>query len=776
MGNHLFKALLFISLWVAEKSSAQMLVCGQDNFYQLGSSNCIWRYNATNLANPTGFSPFFPGSAVGLAIAPNFFNNGPNPTFYTTVNGVFYYYNGSSFVSTGHIASSTNIGGSGNFIYSFNSAGQVAKYNGTGPSTIIATYTNLANSAVQDIVGDANNNFYLIKSSNPSSLNVYNAAGTLISSYPIVSASNTLPFTDGFTINKSWVTIGNNRGQLSNNSLSMTVSFFMGCGGATDLATCPEESYLVPAIRAVPSATLPCNGGTITLTSDDLSNSQTYVWSGPGIVGSTTSQSIVANVAGVYSRTMSTIAGVPDVSTFTVYQGNQLPLQVVASSTLKCDYDAPVTFTVTGLGNYTWSPSTSLSSSTGSIVNASPIAVTNYMISGSLNGCVGSTVITITAAAAIPTPSITVPNPSICIGSSALVSTNASSLNIQWSPGTYSSNFVIVTPSVSTVYTLVLSNAIGCSKTATADIIVATFPNFTAAASQTKICEGTSVNLNMTGASSYTVYPGNLNGASVSLNPLAATVYTVVGANWICSTTQQVFIDVMPLPQFSVVSSVSQICEGQSVSISLSGNGNTYTLLPGNASGTTFAVSPQTSLVYTVVASNRSCTATQQLPLTVNALPQLTVSSSAAEICVGESAVITVAGANSYSWTNGPNTAQYQVSPASTTTYQVSGSSSDGCNNTTTFVQRVSECTGIENTASAGAVRFYPNPGNGQIEVEANSVPNTARIEVRNYLGQVVLASTISESIDISAFTKGVYVVSVLDNATTLYHVKYVLQ
>lgn len=774
------------SFILIQQNVAQASSCGSDNFYELGTNNCIWTYTATNPSSPNGFNPSTPSGAVGLAIGPNFFAASPAITFYTVLNGIYYYYNGSTFVSTGHSSGGTgfdNPGGSANYIYNIASNGQVSRYNGTGPATIIATYTNFTGGNVsQDIAGDANDNYYIVKTSAPASISCYNSASNLIASYPLINVPGNAVNSLGFSINKGYVTLspqiggGAISGRLLNNEINFGPGFQLACGGAIDMATCPDESYLVPAIRGVPSGSLPCNGGTITLSSDDLSNSQTYSWSGPGIVGAANSQSIAVNATGVYTRTMVTIGGITDISTFTVFQGNWSPLLAVASSTIKCDYDAPVSITVSGLDNYVWSPAVSLSSSTGSAVAASPVSTTNYTVSGTLNGCVGSTVITIAAAAAIPPPTISVPNPSICVGNQGLLSTTAGSLNVVWNPGSYTTNFIIVTPSVSTTYSLVTSNTLGCSKTATADIVVVNYPNFTATASQTKICEGANVNLNMTGASSYTVFPGNLNGASVSLNPLAATVYTVVGANWNCSTTQQVFIDVMSLPQFSASSSVTQICEGQSAIVSTSGSGNTYTLLPGGIGGYTFAVSPQASIVYTIVASNQSCTATQQLPITVNALPQLSVSSSAAEICVGESAIITAAGAITYTWTNGVNTAQQQVSPATTTIYQVSGSSSEGCQNTITIEQRVSACTGVEKRTSEGSTRFYPNPGQGIIEVEVNSAPVTARVEVRNYLGQLVYTSDLSERIDISAFEKGIYIVSVVDGSSTLYHTKYVLQ
>ena len=784
MKNKSFLSAVF-TLATFQISFAQAPICGQDHFYEMGTANCIWRYSITNTSTPNGANPVLPNGALGLAIGPNFFSANPATTYYTVLNGNYFYYNGTSFVNTGHSAGGTgfdNPGGSANFIYNLNSAGQVSKYNGTGSATVITTHTILAGTGIsQDIAGDANDNYYIVKTSSPASISCFNSASSLIATYALLNLPGTGSFSHGFSLNKGYLTVspqvsgGAAIGRLSNNVIEFGPLFQLACGGAVDMATCPIESYLVPAIRGVPSASLPCNGGTIALTSDDPSNSQTYAWSGPGIVGTGTSQSITVNSTGVYTRTMSTIAGVADVSTFTVYQGNWLPLQVVASSTVKCDYDAAVTLSVSGLGNYIWSPAASLSSATGSLVSASPVTTTNYTITGAANGCVGSTIVTV-AAAPLASPVIVSPSNSICIGATALLAGNGGSYTMQWLPSNLTGSFLILSPTVTSTYSLVLSNAIGCSKTATATIEVFNYPNFTATASQAKICLGESAGITMSGASSYTVMPGNLNGAQVAVMPSASTQYTISGANWICSTTQQVFIDVMPLPQFSVSSSVNQICAGQSASISASGNGNTYTLLPGNLSGNAVVVNPTASQVYTMVASNQSCTANQTVALAVNPLPHVVIGTSKMELCVGESAELLAVGASNFTWTNGNTGSQLQASPVTTTTYQVQGLGNNGCVGTGSLVLKVNECTGIEKFADVGSIRFYPNPGNGQIEIEANSVPKTARIEVRNYLGQVVFESSISESIDITAFAKGVYVVSVLDNTTTLYHVIFVLQ
>src|SRR5204862_2934084 len=86
------------------------------------------------------------------------------------------------------------------------------------------------------------------------------------------------------------------------------------------------------------------------------------------------------------------------------------------------------TLTASGANTYTWSPSTSLSATTGSSVTANPNATTTYTIVGDLNGCTGSTQVTVTVNP-IPVVTVTTPDP-ICSGQSVTLTANGA--------GTYS--------------------------------------------------------------------------------------------------------------------------------------------------------------------------------------------------------------------------------------------------------------------------------------------------------------------------------------------------
>ena len=85
---------------------------------------------------------------------------------------------------------------------------------------------------------------------------------------------------------------------------------------------------------------------------------------------------------------------------------------------------------------------------------------------------------------------------------------------------------------------------------------------------------------------------------------------------------------------------------------------------------------------YDTLQSSTMCDSIIETTLAVNPLPVITTSTDTT-ICPGNIAIISANGANTYSWDNGLGAGQSQnVSPAGTTTYIVTGTSSSGCSDT----------------------------------------------------------------------------------------------
>ncbi len=177
----------------------------------------------------------------------------------------------------------------------------------------------------------------------------------------------------------------------------------------------------------------------------------------------------------------------------------------------------------------------------------------------------------------------------------------------------------------------------------------------------------------------------SLNGSTGSINLSASSSgtytikYTSPGAPCNSSTNQTITINALP----TVYAGVDQnICSGESVT--LTGQGaSTYSWNQGVQDGVPF--SPTSTKTYTVTGTNNvtSCSNTDQVTVTVNSLPTINLTPDDNSICNGSSTVITASGGTSYSWNHGLSaTPSHTVSPSTTTTYVVTGTDGNNCENT----------------------------------------------------------------------------------------------
>lgn len=198
------------------------------------------------------------------------------------------------------------------------------------------------------------------------------------------------------------------------------------------------------------------------------------------------------------------------------------------------------------------------------------------------------------------------------------------------------------------------------------------------------------------------------------------------------------------------------ICAGQTMTLTASG-ANTYTWNTSSTSHT-ISVSPATSTSYTVNGlGTNGCIGSAIRQVSVNALPNLSVSASPTLICKGESATLTVTGANSYTWSNSSTGNSITVSPSVTTTYTVEGTGSNGCSKTATYTQSVNICTGLETLPDPAFAQAYPNPFINELYIDA---PMPVSFTIVNVLGVVMYSGHIertTEAIDTSQFPSGVY-------------------
>ncbi len=152
------------------------------------------------------------------------------------------------------------------------------------------------------------------------------------------------------------------------------------------------------------------------------------------------------------------------------------------------------TLNASGASTYSWSPNTSINSTTGSQVIVNPLASSTYTVIGTdINGCTSSAISNVTVYLQ-PSISITPANAIICLGSSIVLNANgAGIINYTWSPNisisSTTGSSVIVNPSSNINYTVVGTDANQCTSQALSSIKIETIivPTFQLPAA---ICQG----------------------------------------------------------------------------------------------------------------------------------------------------------------------------------------------------------------------------------------------------------------------------------------------
>lgn len=204
-----------------------------------------------------------------------------------------------------------------------------------------------------------------------------------------------------------------------------------------------------------------------------------------------------------------------------------------------------------------------------------------------------------------------------------------------------------------------------------------------------QVCPGQTVNLNSSLWGSYLWSTGSTNSSIQVTQPGTYWLQVTRGG---CITRDTIVIthSIAPVIQMNYD---AVVCLGDTVHLSASGADSyswTGNGLQSNTGNTVTAVPAWAGVhSYTVAGKANGCTTTKQVNVQVNPKPDVSVSSPESSVCFGKSMTITAYGAQSYSWSpsaglSSTTGATVAAGPDTTTTYTITGISSQGCVNTTT--------------------------------------------------------------------------------------------
>lgn len=271
-----------------------------------------------------------------------------------------------------------------------------------------------------------------------------------------------------------------------------------------------------------------------------------------------------------------------------------------------------------------------------------------------------------TACATSSSSSITVSssNSVICSGTTVTLTLNGAN-SYTWSTGVVNSN-ILVTPSVTTSYSVTadLSACLGTTLTSAITVSVVSTPTISISASSSTICSGQTTSLTVNGANTFTWLPSSSlsasSGSVVSANPLSTTNYTVIGSSNSCTNSAITTISVLPTPTL-ISNPNSNICQGINSSVTLTVSGaNTYSWINSStlssSTGSNVVASPSVTTTYTVTGIIASCTNTSVITVSVSPSPTIASVSFTNTSCGfnnGSATVLSSPANNTYTWSSG---------------------------------------------------------------------------------------------------------------------------
>ncbi len=461
---------------------------------------------------------------------------------------------------------------------------------------------------------------------------------TAVGPYCSGSAIPALPTTSNNGITGTW-------SPAIDNTATTTYTFTPSaseCANPTTL-TITINAPVTPTFAALANV---CQNGT----APTLVNTSTN-----GITGTWSPNSFTTSTAGTFTSTFTPTAGQCATTTTLSLIVNALPTVTVNSPTTCAN--SPVTLTANGATNYSWTPGTGLSSTSGSPVTATVATNQTYTVIGTdNNGCSSSAQSTVTIAAGLSL-SVTPASPSICLGSSVSL-TASGAVNYAWTPsGTLSASTgatVTASPTATTTYTVNGDDGNGCvgSTNVTVTVNNPTPPNFTPSASY---CAGSVI----------PALPAtSLNGISGTWSPAinnnTTTTYTFTPTAGQCASTGTLTIAINQ-PSAVQFNPLSPICVGQ-----------TAPLLPAtDLSGITGTWNPSTvnnqvSSNYTFTPDAGQCALTGTLVSTIVANPVASFQPSETTLDITSTDVHffnNSSDADTYSWTFGDGGSSTSTNP-----------------------------------------------------------------------------------------------------------------
>lgn len=341
-----------------------------------------------------------------------------------------------------------------------------------------------------------------------------------------------------------------------------------------------------------------------------------------------------------------------------------LPTVTAGFDQVVCD-EVSVVLSGAGAISYAWNNGV-----INNVLFNSPIGTTTYTVIGTdVNGCTNTDQVDVVVNAL---PNVGAgSNISICDLNGVILSGTGASSYV-WDNGVIN-DISFMSPVGTTTYTVIGTDVNGCSNTDNVDVTTLALPSVIAGLDQ-EVCDGVSVVLNATGASSFIWSGGITNGIYFNQN-VGQVEYIVTGTDAnSCSNTDTVIVIVNPNPIINAGVD-QQVCEGTGITLFAAGS---PALFWNNnvVNGVRFIQGIGTMAYIVTDILPTGCFDSDTVAVTVH--PNPIVSASDVEICIGEGVELNGEGAMHYTWTGNVQDG-ITFYPEQSSSYTVTGYSSFGC-------------------------------------------------------------------------------------------------
>lgn len=377
---------------------------------------------------------------------------------------------------------------------------------------------------------------------------------------------------------------------------------------------------------------------------------------------------------------------------------------------------------------YQWTPATGLNDATAANPVASPSATTTYtLLATNGMGLTDESSVTVTI---LPLPTANAgEDGTICQGASITLngsgSGNAAIVAYQWSPTTglnqAQTAAPIASPTVTTVYTLTVTDANGCQHSDDATVTVIPLPPAPQLGGGNAYCFGDAIaDLTASGiGSNFTWFSDaaltDLVGTGQTLSPAATvgvqTYHVIETLNGCDGPSASVTVTVNALPTANAGAD-AEVCLNSSVQLNGSG-GVSYVWSPSTGLNQTNvaapSASPATTTTYQLTVTDiNGCTAADDVTVTILPLPTANAGNGGT-ICQGESLTLNGSGGVAYAWSpatglDAASVAAPVASPAFTTVYTLTVTDGNGCQDTDAVTVTV---TPLPTSPALSADAFY---------------------------------------------------------------------